>query len=221
MKFQRIDLTGQKFNKVTVLSYSHRTKSTYWNCLCDCGNKFVARSCRLKNGATKSCGCLHKTRMITHGCTVGHKKTPEFNSWKYMKNRCDGHDKHHNKYYKGKGISYCERWDGKSGFQNFLDDMGCKPTLEHTLDRIDNNKGYSKENCRWATKKEQMNNMTKNRTLTYNGETMNICQWAERIGLGADTIRNRIVNLKWSIEKSLITPKIPNNAKRARTKSNI
>lgn len=201
---------------VTVVSYSHRGSDTMWKCICDCGKEFITRGCRLKDGSTKSCGCWHKRKMVTHGCSKRGQMTLEFRAWREMKNRCKGYCEHTKKYYKDKGITVCERW---KKFENFLEDMGYRPSPKHSIDRIDNSKGYFKENCRWATKKEQANNMTSNCVLTYMGNSMTISQWSEKTGLKPGTLWNRLNISKWSVEKTLSTPLIPNNASRTRKPS--
>lgn len=209
-RFVLKDRTGIRYSYCVAISYAHIKREAMWNCLCDCGNMFISRGTRLENGSTKSCGCWHKRKMITHGYTKNHKTTLEYKSWSCMKYRCSGKSERFNKYYKDKGIVICDRWIGDDGFTNFLEDMGNRPTPKHSLDRIDNNGNYCKENCKWSSSKEQMNNVSTNRLITYNGETKTVSQWADVVGINNKALARRLTSLNWSIEKSLKTPLIPN-----------
>ena len=132
--------------------------------------------------------------------------TRTYTSWYNMKSRCNNPNYKNSIYWKGKGVTYPERWES---FVNFLEDMGERPE-ETSLDRIDNSKGYSKNNCRWATRKQQMNNMRSNRVIEYNGESMNLNQWADRLGVKREVIRDRIDRYGWSIERAMNEPVTPN-----------
>jgi hypothetical protein len=129
-----------------------------------------------------------------------------YTSWSTMRNRCLNPNRWDHKYYYDKGITICERW--LSSFLNFLEDMGERPE-ETSLDRIDSTKGYCKENCRWATKKQQQRNLKTNRTLTYKGETKTIAEWVEITGLHRDTLTQRI-DSGWE-EKDLFIPLVKRN----------
>lgn len=120
-----------------------------------------------------------------------------------MKERCYNKNNASYKSYGFKGIIVCDRW--LSGFNLFIEDMGPKPSPKHSLDRIDNNKGYSPENCRWATHKQQQRNRTNNRMLEYLGEKKCLAEWAESYSMHADTLWSRLKR-GWSLEKSLTKP---------------
>lgn len=140
-----------------------------------CSNEKILKKTLVKGGFVKSCGCTSPN--IIHG----KKKTSEWSIWSGMKTRCcNKNDKAYNKYG-GRGIKIDERWLEKQGkgFINFLKDMGEKPGEEYSLDRINNDGNYCKENCRWATKREQGNNKRNNKFITYNNETKTIKQWAD------------------------------------------
>lgn len=163
-----IDLSGNKYNRLKVISLSEvKNKRTYWNCLCDCGNNKIVEAQQMKSGKTKSCGCLNIESIVNrntkHGSSVRGKITPEFRAYYAMKNRCYNKSLAQYKDWGGRGINICDRW--LDSFDNFLLDMGKRPSSKHSLDRIDNNKGYFLENCRWATKKEQASNTRRNRLI--------------------------------------------------------
>ena len=146
-------------------------------------------------------------------------KTPEYVVWQGMIQRCTNPASPWFHYYGGRGIRVCDRW--RRSFASFLADMGRRPSPMLTLDRIDNNGHYCPENCRWATRTEQMRNRTSyNRVLTLNGESL--CQeaWAERLGLNAQTIQKRLKS-GWSIEKSLCTPRLRPSKRYPRKKKEV
>src|SRR5882757_8272196 len=150
-----------------------------WECLCDCGDITKVRSARLLNGTTKSCGCYSREesskRRYKHGQS-GNNQSTEYTSWCLMRERC--YNKNNEKYYRygARGITVCERW--RYSFENFFMDMGEKPNRNLTVDRINNNLGYYKENCRWGTPRQQSGNRSTNHWLEYNGRKMILEDWA-------------------------------------------
>ena len=195
---------GDKFNRLTAIRFDHRDKrcQLYWLFRCSCGNEKVIRVDSVKGGNVKSCGCLLKEvaskSLIKMNTTHGMSKTREYTSWAGMKDRCLNRNRKYYKDYGGRGITICKRW---MRFENFYADMGNRPAGT-TLDRIDNNKGYYKENCRWATMKEQGNNKRDNHLLTFDGKTQNISQWADSIRIKHTALRTRIWR-GWGIERAL------------------
>lgn len=159
---QLIDLTGQRFGRLTVL---HRgtgvhPRFTYWVCQCDCGQRTTPSLASLRQLGTQSCGCLGRertrARSLTHGATQGRKTTPEYHVWAGMKRRCfNPHDAAY-KNYGGRGITVCARW--QHDFAAFLADMGPRPSMAHSIERQNNNGNYAPDNCVWATAQEQVAN---------------------------------------------------------------
>lgn len=123
-----------------------------------------------------------------------------------MINRCRNARSPYYHLYGGRGIKVCERWKGKNGFLNFLQDMGRRPSPKHSIDRIDNNGNYEPGNCRWATRIEQNRNRRDNRLVTFNGQTKCIAEWCDETGLPEKSVRARLWLLGWSVEDALTTP---------------
>jgi len=162
-----LDLTNEKYGKLTVIKEESRI-SKYerrWLCLCECGNKSIVSQRNLRNGKTVSCGCfrleqLQKAR-TKHGFAKEKSRCSEYNTWRTMLSRCNNPNSKSYKYYGEKGIKVCERWND---FENFYKDMGPKPNKKYSIDRIDNLKDYEPENCRWYPAKKQANNRSSNKT---------------------------------------------------------
>lgn len=205
MKTHKPIKRGDKFGRLIVLKLRSKRKvgRGYWHlCLCECGNKKDIYDYCLKSGGTKSCGCFQDdSRRISRPKTHGMTGTPERESWAQMKSRCRNPNNSNYHNYGGRGIDFCARWEK---FENFFKDMGHRPT-GFSLDRIDNNKGYSKKNCRWANSKIQMRNTRANVFITYGGETKTVSEWAEFLGIKDPTLRARLFAMNWSIKKAFET----------------
>lgn len=200
---------GDRFGRLTVISDVIRVAHTtvarrYRNCKCDCGNEKLVQETYLRNGSIQSCRCLQREATskacIRHGHSRVNKKSETYAIWEGIRKRC--RDKSHPRYGQ-RGIALCERW---LVFENFLADMGERPSAEHSIERIDNDGGYSPDNCKWATAKDQANNRHTNRVLEWNGEVKTLAEWCTFTGMKEGTIRGRIDKLGWSVEKALSTP---------------
>jgi len=183
---KRIDMTGQRFGRLTVLSYvGCSSVGARWKCQCDCGNIIETnRNNLIQKERTRSCGCLRRESSSERHKTHGMTGSPTYRTWCSMRKRCEDKTDDHYKWYGARGITVCERW---SSFENFLSDMGVRPR-GMSLDRIDNDGPYSPENCRWATQKEQMQNTRK--SVTFEGKT--IQEWSEQLGIKYHTLTYRM-----------------------------
>lgn len=203
------NLTGKKFNKLTVVEFSHKQGNRiYWKCLCNCGNEYTTRADSLKSGHAKSCGC-HKReslkncpRHIIHG----ERNSRLYRIWTEIFTRCNNTRNANYKNYGARGITICDEWKDFQTFYDWAISNGYSDGL--TVDRIDNDKGYSPDNCRWATIKEQCNNRRTNRVYELNGEKLNIAQIAEKYNLDYQLIWGRL-RKGWSIQRA-IQPKYSN-----------
>lgn len=189
---------GKRFRNWIVLSEGSIIEYTsFWICKCDCGLIKPVRAHDLKSGQSTNCGCKRK-RTTTHGKT----KTVEYTIWCHIKSRCLNKNSKRYADYGGRGIIVCDRW--LNSFDNFLKDMGKRP-LNVSIERIDNNKGYSPGNCKWATVTEQSNNKRNNRILTLDGVTMTLPRWARKIGISRATLHSRLKH-GWSIRRAISEP---------------
>ncbi len=205
---QFIDLTGQKFGRLFVIERmaNNKHRQSMWLCRCDCGKEKTIWSGDLKSGNTKSCGCLKREKITIANTTHGHsttiKMSKTYDAWQSMIQRCTNPKSMYYYNYGGRGIAVCKRW---RKFENFLKDMGI-PKNGLTLDRVNNDKGYCKSNCRWATRKEQNRNKRNNIFVTHKNETRLLLDWAEEFNINYHTLYGRIFILGWSVEKAFTTP---------------
>lgn len=198
---------GKKIHHFTILEdlgtrerYRHYVKVQ-----CDCDAKTIKEIVfeKLFRG-TISCGCSSSDSIRKLLTTHGKTKTKEFNCWQLMRKRCKNINDPRYSYYGGSGITVCPAWD--QSFEQFLSDMGEAPSPIHSIERLDNTKGYFPDNCKWGTPVEQANNKRSNRIVEYNGRCQNLTQWSHEIGIRADTLRNRLDKLNWDVVRTFTTP---------------
>jgi len=177
-------MTGRRYGKLTVLRFGERkNKTTWWVCRCDCGTEKMVRqgSLRTRGRSIVSCGCI----TITHHMS----KTSEYQCWKGILRRCLKSTCKTYVYYGGRGIGVCKEW---LRFENFIADMGRKPSPRHEIERNNNDGPYCKDNCRWATRSEQNRNHRRVRFLTYQGITLCVTDWAKRLGVNRQMLYTRL-----------------------------
>lgn len=198
---------GQRYGRLTVLEFlERRSRANFWRLRCDCGQEHIARTALLRNGTIQSCGCLRNERVAANGRanrTHGMSGLAIYRTWTSMHTRCYNSKEPSFARYGGRGIAVCEHWHK---FENFYADMGIKPSRHHSLERVDNDGNYCKENCTWATKKEQSRNKRNNLFVTINGNKMVLIDACRKANLSYNAIRARITKLGWSADRALSTP---------------
>lgn len=204
------DLTGQTFNRLTVVGLagarSGSRRKPMWNCLCVCGQRVIVIGDNLRSRCTKSCGCLDRdvmaTRSLTHGESRGGR-TPEYQTWKQIKQRCLNPNNPKFKDYGARGITVCSEW--RADYTRFLRDMGRRPK-GCSIERLNNDGDYSPGNCVWAMPQQQSHNKRSTLRLTFNGETNTLTEWAIATGIPAKLLYTRIRH-NWPTESILTEPK--------------
>lgn len=186
---------GQTFGRLTIVEMYKENGRVYCDCKCSCGilaKHIRASSLIYKN--TKSCGCLNQelriARNLKHGCAYRNRKSRLYEIWDGMHKRCDNPNTKSAKHYYEKGIHYCEEWNNFKPFQDWALANGYADNL--TLERIDNTKDYSPENCIWISFSEQSKNRTSNHYITYQNETHTLTEWSKILGLKRSTIYSRL-----------------------------
>lgn len=206
-----VDRTGYRYGKLLVLEKGPSRKgraNAYWWCLCDCGNKVLVCGGNLQSGNTTSCGCYQKecAREAQRSVFLKHdlSRSRLYGIMHGMKTRCYNTNDPGYIKYGGRGIYICDEWrEDFMAFYNWAQQNGYKKEL--SLDRIDNDGPYSPDNCRWATPKEQQNNTRCNKLVTFNGITMNVTQWSEKLNMDPEVLRQRIKR-GWTYEEITTTP---------------
>lgn len=203
-----VNIVGQKFGRLTVIERVEDSKrgNSRWKCRCDCGNETIVLGYHLTSGNTKSCGCYQKEKASkchsTHGIPISH---PIYCSWHNLKARCLNENDPDYGRYGGRGITISDEWkDNFMAFYTWAITHGWQEGL--TIDRIDNNGNYCRENCRWVDMTTQNNNKVNNVWLEFNGEKHTLPEWARTIGVDTETLRKRLSQCGWTVEKALTTP---------------
>lgn len=194
---------GQRFERLVAVRIVEKDKhrQNVWLCQCDCGSMCVTTTNRLSQGKTRSCGCLKaEGNNKKHGMCYSRINSV----YRKMKERCLNEKNPRYKDYGGRGINVCSEWMGKDGFKNFVAwAMANGYSDELTIDRIDNDGGYSPKNCRWADRRVQGRNTRRSHLITIGGETKTLAEWSELSGIPYSTLMQRINKLKWSPEDAI------------------
>lgn len=190
-----IDITGMKFNRLTALEYMGQGSSgARWKFRCDCGNEIVTAGYHVRKGRTKSCGCWNEENKHDRYKIHGMHKTRLYSAWSHMKQRCLNPSCKEYENYGGRGILICKDWiDNFENFREWAMNNGYSETL--TLDRIDNNKGYSPDNCRWVSMLVQENNKRNNHYYLFKGQPKTLSQIAREYSISRNALYYR-VNVK-------------------------
>lgn len=175
------ELDGMRFGRWVVQKLEDRVGyiKTY-RCLCDCGNTKVVARAQLIGGHSKSCGCLRRDITIERSTTHGLSRSPEYRVYISMLNRCSNTKYDEYKHYGGRGIGVCEHW---RKFENFILDVGPRPSADYELDRVDNEKGYEPGNVRWATKTQNARNKRNTIFVEYQGVSVTLKEVSEKTGI--------------------------------------
>lgn len=208
-----INIAGNKLGKLTVVRFAGtRTRPSgqngyYWLCRCECGRDVEIDGCCLRGKRQQmSCGCVRKRTnkgKPVHGLANHYI----YGIYCGIKQRCCNPNSDCFKDYGGRGITLCDRW--MNSVADFYADMGDRPTPAHTIERIDNAKGYEPGNCKWATRAEQNENTRQTKLITFDGVTLSRSKWARRIGIDRSVLKSRLNRLGWSVERALTTPSLP------------
>lgn len=204
------DITGKQYGKLTVQGFAGCTRQNerrllkMWNCVCSCGTEIAVAHYSLTHGNTSSCGCTRSESLRKRNHRHGHSKHPLYRVWCSMRERCSLPSCTSYADYGGRGIRVSDEWN--LSFDSFLSDMGDSWEPGLSLERIENDGPYSKDNCKWATRLEQGSNTRSNVFLSFQGENYTISQWERILGFKTGLLNNRLNRLGWSVEKALSTP---------------
>lgn len=201
------NIAGQRLGRLSVIDFEKRNGKTYWKCRCDCGKttSVISGALTRSNKPTRSCGCLaiekaKETKSnLKHGHATGGKRSKLLRTWDGIMRRCYATQSKSYKHYGGRGILVDPRWHD---FATFVADMGEPPSPRHSVDRIDNNRWYGPDNCRWATQVEQTRNSRQCRMVEIGGVSKPISVWAEEAGLPYSTVYGRIAKLGWPPDRA-------------------
>lgn len=184
-----LQLTGIRFSRLLVKIRIKNIKNcTAWLCICDCGNEKIVLGIELRSGHVRSCGCLRSDNCLDSVVTHGMSHTRTYDIWIHVKSRCLNLKNKDYSRYGGRGISFSSEWES---FDIFFRDMGVCPD-GMTIDRKDNDAGYSKDNCRWASRKVQRRNNSANVMVSIKGNVMALADACDLLGLKLSTVYMRI-----------------------------
>lgn len=210
------DISGMVFNEWTVIKETGRNRSggAMFLCRCSCGKEKIVDGRSIRSGASKNCGHnrLEKAlKMAVKAVTKhGGKRERLYGVWSGMRDRCNNENSRFYHRYGGRGIKVCDEWDSSyENFRNWAMNNGYDPTLPKgscTIERVDNDREYSPDNCVWTSSKKQCNNRGNNHIIEFGGESHTIAEWSELTGIRKDTLRRRICVYGWDVERALTEP---------------
>ena len=196
------DMTGRRLGALLVIRRTNESDhADGWLVRCDCGAETVIQRHQIRR--VRSCGCLRNEAQVAAARTHGMGHTPTWSSWISMKQRCTREKDPSWPRYGGRGIRVCQRW--LDSFEAFFADMGERPSVDHSIDRMDVNGHYEPGNCRWATRTKQGRNKRNNRRFAYAGESLTLAEWGARIGVSRRTMASRL-HRGWPLGRTLTTP---------------
>lgn len=194
---------GAAFGRWTVVGPAHpdRKRNTRWSCRCRCGTIREVLQQSLLSGISQSCGCFHRERVTAASRTHGLSGSSDvYRVWRGIRARCLNPANPRWKDYGGRGITMCARWE--ASFADFAADMGPRPSMNHSIERTDNSKGYEPGNCVWATPSQQQRNRRANAVVEFAGERRCVSEWAEALGVPRSRLEARL-RRGWSVERAL------------------
>lgn len=203
--FEMVDLTGNVYGKLTVISKEKKKRGhkPTWLCKCECGNMVSVTGSNLQTGHTGSCGCSRKENpsQLKHGLS----RTRIYRIWSLMKDRCNNPNSPAFANYGGRGIKVCDEWNGSvEAFNQWALENGY--TDDMTIERIDVDMGYMPSNCKWIPRPEQNNNTRASRYIEYDGRTQSLASWCKEYGMPYKTVHARINRCGWDFERAITTP---------------
>jgi hypothetical protein len=206
-RFDTSSFIYQKHERITILcEVEQKHKARRFLCKCDCGTVWEVALKYIKSGQIKSCGCYseeQKKGRIVHGMNRRDIRSSEYVSWAGMFTRCYNQNDKSYKDYGARGVRVCERW---FNFENFLSDMGFRPSRLHTIERQKVNGHYEPGNCVWILKSKQSLNKRNNKRYEFNGKNLLASEWSRETGINLSTLKNRLKNPTWTIQKALTSP---------------
>ncbi len=211
----RLDISGEIYGQLKAIEFCGKTKhnQAIWTFECTaCGNVIERPAHVVRNGNTRSCGCVTNALKSKNRATHGLANRPEYSSYRAMLARCFNQKNNLFHRYGGRGITVCDRWVGEDGPTNFFADMGEKPSKGHSIERIDNDGNYCPTNCVWATRSEQMQTRSTTRLIRFDDLEMSIAAWERHLGFGLGVVRDRL-NRGWPVELALT--RLPSKQRRS------
>lgn len=203
MRLSALTKPGDMYGRLTVTKQIESLNGrSRFECLCSCGSIHFVLGQNLRNGDVQSCGCFQKESASEVHTRHGRTGSTEHDIWRSMKQRCCNPNKRSYSRYGGRGIKVCDDWS--HSFEAFYRDMGPRPSMQHSLDRIDPNGHYEPSNCRWATKVEQQNNMRSNRIVEWRGRKQSLSQWSKELGINRSTLEGRL-EWGWTVDEAFTT----------------